>query len=156
MTGPALSVVTPFFGSVLYTNNLTDLKRYVPGFGAATGAKASTTGLYRAALRVQWRILDWRKPPSGAARRISAASGQTSLPCGGECQGVIKLFHGRACGPLSGFRKPWALRGFSSSGTATSCARFFRMAGCGRTLLWLAASISTRPMEWHRWWMLNQ
>src|SRR5438105_3711902 len=53
----------PVFQSVLYTNNLTALKRYIPS-SLHPLARTLYHSLYRAALRFQWRILDWRRPPS--------------------------------------------------------------------------------------------
>ena len=123
-----------------YTNNLTDLKRYVPDF-AATAVARLYHSLYRAALRVQWRILDWRNPPSAHAEYpLPPARLRFRVA---ENADVLNFFT-VGLRTAERLQEAMAYAGFRCSDGA---AALDFGCGCGRTLLWFARQFPN--VRWH-------
>jgi cyclopropane fatty-acyl-phospholipid synthase-like methyltransferase len=132
---------------------LADLKRYVPD-ALRPLARSLYHSLYRAALRVHWRVLDWSKPPS--------ARGEFPLPPArlrfrvAENADVLNFF---TVGMRTAERLQEAMA-FAAFHLRDGAAALDFGCGCGRTLLWLArqfpqvrwqgTDVDAESVEWCR------
>lgn len=119
---------------------MTRLKRYLPEFLRPLSRRIYHW-LYRGALRVQWRIEDWRNPP--------AAHGEFPLPPArlrfrvAENASVLNFFT-VGMRTAEGLHEAMACTGFQLHPGA---AALDFGCGCGRTLLWLARQFP--QIQWH-------
>ena len=123
-----------------YTNNLANLKRYVPA-PLLPLARRLYHSMYRTGLRLQWWILDRKRPPS--------ATGEFPLPPArlrfrvAENSDVLNFFT-VGMRTAEGLQEAMASAGFElNDGSAVldfGC-------GCGRTLLWFARQFP--KVQWH-------
>jgi mutator protein MutT len=119
---------------------LTRLKRYVPNFLRPLSRKLYHA-LYRAALRVQWRVLDWWHPPSARAEfPLPPARLRFRVA---ENSSVLNFF---TVGMRTAERlqEAMAYAGFELHDGA---AALDFGCGCGRTLLWFARQFPN--VRWH-------
>ncbi|MBZ5631951.1 MAG: class I SAM-dependent methyltransferase [Acidobacteriia bacterium] len=119
---------------------MTRLKRYVPE-SLRPLSRRLYHSLYRAGLRVQWRILDWRNPPSARAEfplpptrlRFRVA----------ENASVLNFF---TVGMRTSERLQEAMA-YADFHLRDGSAALDFGCGCGRTLLWLARQFP--GVRWH-------
>ncbi len=123
-----------------YTNNLIDLKRYVPD-SLRPLARKLYHALYRASLRIEWRILDWRNPPSARAEYpLPPARLRFRVA---ENASVLNFFT-VGLRTAERLQEAMAYAGFELRDGA---AALDFGCGCGRTLLWLARQFPN--VRWH-------
>jgi cyclopropane fatty-acyl-phospholipid synthase-like methyltransferase len=119
---------------------LADLKRYVPE-SLRPIARTLYHSLYRAALRVHWRMLDWSKPPSAQAEfPLPPARLRFRVA---ESAGVLDFF---TVGLRTAERLQEAMA-FAGFELRDGAAALDFGCGCGRTLLWLVREFP--GVRWH-------
>jgi 8-oxo-dGTP diphosphatase len=119
---------------------LTSLKRYVPESLRPLSRKLYHS-LYRSALRVQWRMLDWRNPPSPHAEfPLPPARLRFRVA---ENASVLNFF---TVGMRTAERLQEAMA-YAEFQLQDGAAALDFGCGCGRTLLWFARQFPN--VRWH-------
>jgi 8-oxo-dGTP diphosphatase len=132
---------------------LTGLKRYVPALLQPL-SRTLYHSLYRTALRIQWRILDWRKPPSARAEYpLPPARLRFRVA---ENADVLNFY---TVGLRTAERLQEAMA-YADFQLHDGAAALDFGCGCGRTLLWLArkcpgvrwygTDVDAESVEWCR------